>query len=81
MNGSRGHRPRRARRRLPAIAFAVAVVALVGIVGAIEALRIPPRELARYLDRRASGHDPWIVAGVHRVSAFLVEMDRGSRVA
>jgi hypothetical protein len=73
-------RPRRRRRALVALA-ALIVAALVALVLAIESARVPPRELARYLERRASGHDPWLVSAVRDVATLLREMDRGSGVA
>ena len=44
---------------------------------ALETLAIPPRRLAPYIEQRASGHNPTIVAVGHWMSQTLIANDRG----
>ena len=56
----------------------VALAALAALaVAAVEVLDVPPRELARYAERRAEGHNPWIVRAGGWIARTLRELDRG----
>ena len=47
---------------------------------AIETIGVPPRRLAPYVERRAAGHSPPIVAIGHGIGQALLIADRGSAV-
>jgi hypothetical protein len=72
---------RRRARRLALAAVVLGAGALLALAIAIEALRIPPRELARYLNRRAAGHSGWLASMVGHASGLLRELDRGAPLA
>ena len=58
--------------------WAIALVALIGAwVAVVDAIGVPPRRLAPWLERRAAGHDA-LVVGVARIAArVLIALDRG----
>lgn len=64
-------------RFLAACATALAVL-IVGWVAAVDAIGVPPRRLAPWLERRASGHNELIVGVTRWVARTLVALDRGS---
>ena len=59
--------------------LAALLVALAGVVAlaAVDRAGVPPRRLAPYLERRASGHRAEIEGAAHRVASVLVALDRG----
>lgn len=44
----------------------------------IDNMNVPPRELSRYLEHRASGHNPLIVNVADWTGKILLELDRGT---
>ena len=60
----------------------LAVLLAVGVAGgacvwAVNAIGVPPRRLAPYVERRAEGHDRAIVEAGRLASRILVALDRG----
>ncbi|MGH8802171.1 MAG: right-handed parallel beta-helix repeat-containing protein, partial [Casimicrobiaceae bacterium] len=62
---------------LAACATALAVL-IVAWVAAVDAVGVPPRRLAPWLERRASGHNELIVGATRWVARALIALDRGS---
>jgi parallel beta-helix repeat protein len=59
------------------VALAMAAVLMVGALSwAVETIEVPPRVLAQYIERRASGHNPSIVALGRRMADFLWWLER-----
>jgi len=63
--------------KLPLVIGGALAVAVVAAVALVELFDVPPRELARYVDRRVSGHNPSIVRTGDWVARKLRALDRG----
>jgi hypothetical protein len=63
------------------IAFGLlaAVVVAIAALFALEHIGVPPRSLGPYLERRASGHNPFIVKTGVWMNRILTALDRGDR--
>ena len=57
------------------VAFMILVTA-AAMSWVVETLEVPPRTLAIYVERRASGHNPVFVAIGSRLAGFLLWLDR-----
>jgi hypothetical protein len=58
------------------VAMATGSIILVSAL-ALERIKVPPRELAPYVERRASGHNPFIVNLAAWIGQTLLKLDRG----
>jgi len=65
-------------RRLLVGAAAVLVLGAVAAAVAVEQVGVTPRTLGPYIEQRASGHNPAIVAAGRFAGRTLLELDRGS---
>ena len=57
------------------VAFMI-LLTVAAMSWAVETLEVPPRTLAIYVERRASGHNPVVVAIGSRLAGFLLWLDR-----
>jgi hypothetical protein len=65
--------------RLSVLAAGVAaVVAAAALPAVIDHVGVAPRTLAPYIEKRSSGHNPFIVGIGRRIAATLMALDRGT---
>ncbi|HXF46298.1 MAG TPA: right-handed parallel beta-helix repeat-containing protein [Burkholderiaceae bacterium] len=70
-------RPRRRRAFGLGLLALAALLAAWAVVAAVERIGVAPRLLGPYLERRASGHAPWIEAFGRSAHSLLLRLDRG----
>lgn len=64
------------RRKLPWLLLPVLLLLLAALAATLEQLNRTPRELAPYIEKRASGHNEWIVAAGNWLGRSLRALDR-----
>jgi hypothetical protein len=68
---------RRLARRCLLAAGVVALLLAAALPAIVDHVGIAPRTLAPYIEKRTSGHNPFIVGTGSRVAAILMTLDRG----
>ena len=77
MRSRHARHKRSAPKLLKATLVAFMILLTAGAMSwAIEMLDVPPRTLAIYIERRASGYNPVVVAIGNRLAGFLLWLDR-----
>lgn len=64
-------------KRLLITALLLGVVGCIGMAVVMEKFGVAPRTLAPYIEKRSSGHNPWIVRTGQLVGQTLQYLDRG----
>ena len=77
MRSRQARHKRSAPKLLKATLVAFMILLTVGAMSwVVETLEVPPRTLAIYVERRAAGHSPVVVAIGSRLAGFLLWLDR-----